>query len=194
MKILIAVPTFENIAPETFKSVYDLDKAAHAVVFEYVKGYDCAKARNMISKRAISGEYDYVLMVDSDMVIPSNALTLMLESTSDLVLGCYPHKNSTDHEVELFADQKDYKTRLRYPDLPEGERIPVKGGGFGCALINVRIYKKLKYPYFKYVSYDNGTYLSEDLYFCSALRRAGGKIEADTRVRCGHIMKRTVYD
>ena len=38
MKILIAVPTFENIYPDTFKSIYDLDKAGHDLGFEFVEG------------------------------------------------------------------------------------------------------------------------------------------------------------
>ena len=40
MKILVAVPTYETIAPETFKSIYDLAKADNEVNFEFVKGYD----------------------------------------------------------------------------------------------------------------------------------------------------------
>ena len=45
-KILIAIPTFENIMPETFKSIYDLDPCGNELSFEFVKGYDCARARS----------------------------------------------------------------------------------------------------------------------------------------------------
>ena len=69
MRILIAVPTFENIFPDTYKSIWDLDKCGHDVSFEYVRGYDCATARNKIAQKAIDGAYDYVLMVDNDVVI-----------------------------------------------------------------------------------------------------------------------------
>ena len=37
MDILIAVPTFENIYPDTFKSIYDLDKGDNNVSFEFVR-------------------------------------------------------------------------------------------------------------------------------------------------------------
>lgn len=195
MRILLAVPTYETIASETFKSIYDLDRGGHDVTFESVKGYDCARARNIIASMTLEGEYTHALMVDSDMVLPPDALVNLLEYPADLVLGCYPHKNTKDHEVEIFKlDQKDYKKRFRYQDLGNEPRIKVKGGGFGCALVAASSLRKIEYPYFKYVTYASGTTLSEDLYFCSELRRAGGKIEADTRVRCGHIMKRTVYD
>ena len=61
MRILIAIPTFETIQPEVFKAVYDLHSAGHELSFDFVKGYDCAVARNKISVLA-KGTYDYVLM------------------------------------------------------------------------------------------------------------------------------------
>ena len=43
MRILIAVPTFENILPDTFKSIYNLEKTEDMIVdFDFVRGYDCA--------------------------------------------------------------------------------------------------------------------------------------------------------
>ena len=58
MKILIAVPTFETIEPEVFKSIYNL-KSEHELHFDFCKGYDCAVARNEIGKKAQAGGYDY---------------------------------------------------------------------------------------------------------------------------------------
>ena len=78
MKILIAVPTFENIMPDTFKSIYDLDTTGHEVMFEFVRGYDCATARNHIAQMALDKGVDYVLMVDNDVVLPKDALQNLL--------------------------------------------------------------------------------------------------------------------
>jgi len=56
MKILIAVPTFETIKPECFKSIYGLTRPeGYSLYFDYVAGYDCAKARNQIAKNAMAG-------------------------------------------------------------------------------------------------------------------------------------------
>ena len=49
MKILIAVPTFESIFPDTYKSIFDMDKGGHEVLWEFVRGYDCATARNRMN-------------------------------------------------------------------------------------------------------------------------------------------------
>lgn len=194
MKILIAVPTFETIAPEVFKAIYDMDKGGHDVDFDYVRGYDCAKARNVAVQKATHGNYDYLMMVDSDTIPPRDALVNMLEFPADLVIGCCPRKNSKTHEVTLYPpDPDNYHHMMTYPDLPDASRIKVRGGGAACILINVQMLKELSYPYFKYIVYDNGDTLSEDLFFCSKVRKSGYKIEADTRVRCGHIMKHIEY-
>ena len=82
-KILIAVPTFENIKPECFKSIYSLKRPeGYDIYFDYVSGYDCAKARNQIAKNAMAGNYNYVLMIDSDIQLPSEALVKLLECAS----------------------------------------------------------------------------------------------------------------
>ena len=91
MKILIAVPTFENIYPDTFKSIYDLDKGDNNVSFEFVRGYDCATARNHIVQMAINRDVDYVLMVDNDVVLPKDILSVLLDDAKDVCLGYYAH-------------------------------------------------------------------------------------------------------
>lgn len=198
MRILIAVPTFENILPECFKAIYDLDKCGHEVSFEFVKGYDCAKARNVIAKKAIDGKYDYVMMVDSDTIVPENALNAMLEGNADIVMGCVPKKNVRGETV-LFASRDNLKGKgfykvIKYDELKGTSRIDLKGGGFGCVLIRTRVFTALNYPYFKYVVYENGSALSEDLYLCREAKAKGFVIEADPRVKCGHIAKKTLYE
>ena len=95
-KILICVPTFENVYPDTFKSIYDLDTDGHEVEFEYVRGYDCATARNRIATIALNNEADYVLMVDNDVVLPKDALKNLLENEALVCLGYYAHRDTNN--------------------------------------------------------------------------------------------------
>ena len=92
-EILIAVPTFENIYPDTFKAIYDLDVSGHNVEFEFVRGYDCATARNRIARIAINRKADFVLMVDNDVVLPKDALQNLLDDRKDVTLGIYAHRD-----------------------------------------------------------------------------------------------------
>ena len=190
--VLVAVPTFETISPETFKSIYGLVRPEGvAVQFDFVRGYDCARARNLIAQEAINFGFDYVLMVDSDIVLPADALVRMLADPVEVCLGCYPRKCTTNGVFELFKlDQKDYVKTFSFDELKElSGKVEVKGGGFGCALIRVDVFRVLPRPWFRYVEYTTGDVLSEDNYFCGLATAAGLKVYADTDVMCGHAIR-----
>lgn len=193
MSVLIAVPTFETISPECFKSIYELQ--GNDLTFDFVRGYDCAKARNEIAKKALSGGFEYVLMVDSDIILPPDALVKMLDAPVNVCFGVYPRK-STLGETELFKDDSfDFVNRFTFEEInrEEAARIPVKGSGFGCVLIKTEVFKNIEYPWFEFHSYEDNRFLSEDLSFClkASVRY---RLIADLRVRCGHIAKTTRYE
>ena len=194
--ILISVPTFESIEPATFKSIYGLFKPVNCtVLFNYIKGYDCARARNLIAKESIQYKFDYVLMVDSDIVLPSSTLAMLLSSQKDIILGWYPRKRTTTGQTELFAlGQKDFtdSNNINIKDISGSDPIEIKGGGMGCALIKTTVFSALEYPWFKYVEYADGAVLSEDNYFCSDASRHGFHIYYHPAVRCGHVCKMTL--
>lgn len=197
-KILIAVPTFETIAPETFRSIYGI-QSEHILAFDYCKGYDCAKSRCQIAKEAISGGFDYVLMVDSDIIVPPGVLDFLLSDPVDVCVGVYPRKNTTNKETELFRfTEKDFTERFGSDEINEYvnlvNRIPIKGSGLGCALIKTEVFSKIPFPWFKYVTYDDGSVLSEDLFFSDQLRKHGITMYADPRVRCGHLTRNFQYE
>lgn len=194
MKILIAVPTFETIQPEVFKAIYDLRPAGHDLAFDFVKGYDCAVARNRIGKMAQEGGYDYVLMVDSDTIIPPDALELMLDTPVDICLGVCPRKNTSEKKTAMikFGDNS-YHDSYFYPELPEG-KTRIRGGGFACALIRSYVFTALDYPYFQYVTNADGSTLSEDFYFCQNAALMGFDVWMDPRVRCGHLTRYYQYE
>ena len=197
-KILIAVPTFETISPETFKSIYGI-QSEHIIAFDYCKGYDCAKARCLIAKEAMGGGFDYVLMVDSDIIVPPDVVECMLVDPVDVCVGVYPRKNTTCGETELFKfTEKDFTERFDYDEIEEKAeatiRLPVKGSGLGCALINTDVFRKMPFPWFKYVTYPDGSVLSEDLYFSDQLRKHGITMYADPHVKCGHMTRKFQFN
>lgn len=193
MKILIAVPTFENIQPEVFKAIYNL-KSEHELHFDYVRGYDCAQARNEIGKIAQAGNYDYVLMVDSDTVIPPDTLDLMLDTPVNVCLGVCPRKNTKNGKSAIVKlDAPEYLDNYYYSELPEG-KTRVKGGGFACALVKTTVFTELDYPWFQYVTNEDWSTLSEDYYFCQNANLFEIEIWMDPRVRCGHLARYYQYE
>ena len=188
MKILIAVPTFETIQPEVFKAIYNLH-SEHELHFDFIRGYDCAVARNEIAKQVQIGGYDYVLMIDSDTVVPADALDLMLDPPVDICLGVCPRKNTKDGKSAIIKfGSPSYHDNFYYNELPEGRTL-VKGGGFACALVMANVFTKMDAPWFQYVTNEDGSTLSEDYYFCMNARAFGIEIWMDPRVRCGHLAR-----
>ena len=191
-KILIAVPTFESIKPECFKGIYGIKPPEeYNLFFDYVKGYDCAKARNEIAKEAIEYDMDYILMVDSDIAVPRLTVEKLLECDSDVALGWYYRKRTKTDETIIFDFGKDFnqhnaiKGQTMINNIHES--FSCKGGGLGIALIKIEVFEKIDFPYFKFVNYSNDTVLSEDLYFCNKVRDNGMEIKCNPFVKGDHI-------
>ena len=194
MKILIAVPCSSTIEPEVFKAIYNIRSAEHELHFDFIRGYDCAVARNEIVKLSFQGMYDYVLMIDSDTIVPANVLGVMLDPPADIVLGVCPRKNTKDGKTAIIKlDAPEYHDNYYYNDLPEGRTL-VKGGGFACALVRTSVFTILQDPWFQYVTNEDGSTLSEDYYFCQNARFMGFDIYMDPRVRCGHLVRYYQYE
>lgn len=200
--VLISVPTYENIHPKTFKSIYDLEGGGCDLSFSYVRGYTVADARNKIARDAKAGGFDYVLMVDSDVVLPHDALRNMLELDVGVCLGYYVHRHdgdTYDGTTNLcrlgetsYTDQ--YKAdELRGLEADGYFKLQIHGGGLGCALIRTDVFGALHYPHFKWTNYKNGNVLSEDLWFCECCKNASVPIYADTRVGCGHVVSHVEF-
>lgn len=205
MRVLIAVPTFENITPDTYKALWDMCKPCECD-FEFVRGYDCATARNKIAQKAVDGGYDRVLMVDNDVTPPKDALTNLLSHDVEIVAGFYQHRtggNRPEGRTCAFklADERG-KAYFNYTKDAEYSRdelralrdegtylLKVHGVGMGCVLVNVGVFSRVKYPWFDWVNYKNRDQLSEDLYFCEELRKSGIPRHVDTRVACGHLFR-----
>lgn len=208
MRILIAIPTFESIYPDTYKSVWNLDKTGHDVFFDFVRGYDCATARNRIVQKAITGGFDYVLMVDNDVVLPKSVLIDMLDEPVDVCLGYYAHRNNDNRFTGSTSicrlKDKDGNAYYNYPleseytteemkqfrDMGQ-KKIQIHGGGMGCALIKVSVFLQIQYPWYDWVNYgdENRGMLSEDLYFCEQCKAVMIPIHTDTRAGCGHLFR-----
>lgn len=211
MKIQIAIPSFDERSTFTavYKALWYLDKGEHEVHVDFVSGYDCATARNKIVQNALDADMDYVLMVDSDTVLRSDALLNLLDESLSVCLGFYAHRNKDNQysgRTNICRLYKPDGTKyFHYPLESEytaeemrkmrenGEyKVQVHGGGMGCALISTSVFKKLSYPWYDWVNYadDHRGMLSEDLYFCEKCKEAKIPIYADTRVDCGHILRR----
>ena len=208
MRILIEVPTYDGrIGRATSESLWRLDRCGHEVDYRARQGYGCAMARNRIAADALNAHYDYVLMVDNDIELPTDALVHLLEHEQPIVLGWYLNRyaRGENRYTTLYKDGSpawdmyEAKELLTLRDMGV-DLITVKGGGMGCALINADVFKLLDFPWFEWTdlgrtpldepdvyscrdAFNSG---GEDINFCNRARTHGLRVYADTRVACGH--------
>jgi hypothetical protein len=196
MKVLIAVPTYDTVNPETFKSIYGLDRGNHEYMFDFVKGYGCQVARDKLIREAIEYSFDFIMYVDSDVILPSNSIVELIKLGVPLATGWHIKNRSTTGLTELYMsnfnngytniDSRQIENYLRLGKTI----IDIDGCGFGCALVDVRMVKDIyNNKWFEYIEYEDGNVLSEDMNFSNHIRKSGHPIKANLNIRCGHISK-----
>jgi GT2 family glycosyltransferase len=185
MKILLAIPSARYIETECVTSLFEMEKTGDIELF-IPKSYSVDVGRNIIAKYAQENEFDYIMWVDSDMILPKNTLVRLLSHDKDIVAGVYSYKVLGNKEVvaKRFQDE----TREEYDNLTIKEikessgLIEVDGFGFGCVLTKVSVFKEIPYPWFIYTQE-----MGEDIFFCRKAQNEEYKLWLDTDVICGHI-------
>jgi FkbM family methyltransferase len=186
--ILIAVPTNKYIEPETMKSIYDLIiPEGYQTRFEFFYGYQIDQIRNLIADWAKN--YDYLLSVDSDIVLPNDTLVKMIAADKDIITGLYIQRNPNQHILEVYQDRAGGGVEnIPYWAIKDLGTIPVSACGFGCVLVKGEVFRSMEYPHFAYTSaIDHANTISEDIYFCNKARGLGFAIWCDTTIHCNHI-------
>ena len=196
MEILIGVPSKDRIEIETAISIANLDWDGNNITYTHADGagvYGIAQARNRLARKAIEGDYDKLFMIDSDMIVPENAIELLTDPDEPIVIGVARYKNDSGRApIFRYTTDKNGQDSWIWNDIPHN-RFDIKSGGVACAMIDVSVFNQIPQPWFKWEERDNGSYCGEDIYFYERLRDYGYKPKADGRVRCGHI-GRKIYD
>ena len=188
IKVLLAIPVYQHCETETMKSVYDLKVPLGITIQLYFqKGYTVNQARNEIVKHSLNKGFDYTFFVDSDMLLPDFALQKLLELNVPIASGWYIKKVPGTCIPQLF-DRDNTGNIIPINKLPKDKCIEVHGIGFGCVLINNKVFKNMNTNcWFTYMYYPNGDKVSEDINFCIEAESKGYKIIVDTSIVCGHI-------
>jgi len=190
-RILIAVPTNKYIEPETFKSIYDQEiPEGYSVDFQFFYGYQIDQIRNLIAHWAVSA-YDYLFSVDSDIVLPKDALKKLLAADKDIISGLYIQRKPGEHILEIYKMTPSGGctniTAEQLADLP-GDVVNVAACGMGCCLIKSEVLSAIGYPQFVYKSaLQHKHTVSEDVNMCRKAEQHGYFTWAEKTVICKHI-------
>jgi GT2 family glycosyltransferase len=143
-------------------------------------------ARNTIFDFAIDNKCDYVLFIDSDVIVPKETLTSLLSHNVDIASGFYPLMNEFGIPIpNAKVTSGVVQGYMIFPDMKlDGGIYPVDLVGMGCCLISKKIFEKYRFRC------ERGKYgdliKSEDWCFCEDLKKDGVAIMFDTKLTCKH--------
>jgi FkbM family methyltransferase len=187
-KILVGIPTAKYIEVQTFKSLWDLEvPEGYELDFQYFYGYSISQIRNLIAEWA--KRYDYLLSIDSDIVLPKDCLKKMLAADKDIVSGLYIQRKPGEQTLEVYMSTPNGGcTNIPYALLEKHKLVEIEACGMGCALIKSQVFIKTPYPHFVYKeALTMKDTVSEDVYFCRKAKQHGFQVWADVTIKCDHI-------
>jgi len=190
----ICIPIYQAMEAECFISMMTARLPKGGINLIVKKGEpDIVKARNeIVSKLAC----EFSLWIDADMMFPSVAPMMLFETMAredlqaDIVTGLYRGRTSPN-EITCYIEYEDGRYRHAFADRDFGEtnthQLDACGAGF-MLVRNAVFHKNLASSDPSHlVNFSKVDGLSEDLSFCRKIKRYGGKIYADSRVRLGHV-------
>jgi len=164
--------------------------------------------RNKILEYTLERNYDFVFMLDADVIPPQNAVKELLECNKDIVSGLYWNNFMsssvmkwlpvawmpiTEKEFEEIKKQiklplhfthKDMQRHMTQKEAESGKLFEVLHPSAGCMLLSRKVFEQVRYgvpdgPANKSVG--------DDIYFIKKARESEFKVYVDTKIKCEHI-------
>lgn len=194
-KITLAICTNRGVRPKTVQSLLDLVNYAKDVEFQILvaeRGYTVGENRNYCVVQAQKNGSEYLFFVDDDMTFPKETLERLLANGKEVIgVNSYSRCLPLSSTVGLMDEKGEYKHPERHPafamKIPE---VPFQAFfvGAGVMLIDMKVFEKIKKPYFEFVMGKDGQIVhGEDGSFCEKFKKAGGEIWCDPTIEIGHL-------
>lgn len=202
MKILLAVPLMDEVPVEFMLSLMSL-KLPQKTQLAIERNTLIHDARNNLFLKADKGGYDWIFFVDSDMVLPPDTLTKLIETAEqghDFVTALtfsrrMPTKPTICKELHWKVDEA---TRVidhgceYYEDYPRDTVFPIAAAGCACLLMKTELCDRV-IERFGVPPFDALPCVGEDYSFCWRLSQIGVEMVCNSRVKVGHVGK-MIYD
>lgn len=188
MKLVLASPTYGPVEPtaERHLRMAMMHAVKHGGV-DWVGDASTnrtawAAARNLAVQASLDAEDppDAILWVDSDVVLPLDAITRLVAEGKDFLTGIYVQREPP--HFPLIANYDRFKDTFSwFIECPDNVVAPIDGCGFGCVLTSTAMLRAMTPPWFTFEKF------SEDFDFCRRAAGAGFQLYVHTGVKCGHL-------
>ena len=199
MRTLIAVPAMDMLSTDFCRSCVGLQLSGE-VQWTFSQSSLVYDGRNLLAETAISGGFDRVLWLDSDMVFdPYLFLRLSehLDLGREMISGLYVSRKQPMRPViysRTFLRQEEdgryTPVAETFADYPRDSLFRVAACGFGAVMMTAELLKEVRDRYGLPFSPMPG--FGEDLSFCRRVEELGREIWCDSSIKLGHAGM-TVY-
>jgi len=184
-RILMAIPTEGGLHENTSATATVLAQRPD-VAYRTVRGRPADYVRNGIVRMFLRSQCSWLFLLDSDTEPPLDCLDKLLALDVPLATGCYPLIMQNGLRWALSNRDEDRRYRL-LEWLPSRDKpFEVDAGGAGCLLIHRDVFDRLGWPWFKWVEREDGSQMSEDIFFFQKCNEAGLRVTAEPQVICNH--------
>ena len=168
----------------------------HTVRFEYPRDRPIANNRNLIAKRFLESDYDYLLMIDSDVVPPRDPLDLVVLDKDIIGLPCFVWNSKVSRDHPLYLVVMEHIPGKGFRPLPMDPQAgltckskdgrPIDAVGTGAILIARRVLEEVKAPFERRFDQDGVQTMGLDYSFCLKARQAGFTVWTHMDYVCSH--------
>lgn len=170
-------------------------------------------SRNKILEYALKNNYDYVFMLDSDVICPREILKKLVKANKDIISGLYfgmfnvngrlkketvAYKILTEEEFkelkekynlpEYIKSRFDVKGHLTKEEIKNNKIIKVDFPCPGCMLIKKKVFEKIKYFILDTSKY-NHIKTGDEIGFFMKVNKEGFECFCDTSLFCNHLIE-----
>jgi len=149
-----------------------------------------AQARELLVEHALEHDAGWIFWVDSDVLIPCDALVKLFSRNAGICGGLIVTKSDNPQPLILYKGMSAQPPEFKKDDLVKCDAM-----GFGCTLMNMDIFRKLEKPWFTegYEALEaNKSYTcTEDAHLMYRAGEAGFDCYVDTSIICKHVNWKT---
>lgn len=150
-----------------------------------------AGARNVLRKKALDENFDFLLLIEQDVIPPKDVVESLLSSNKKIVSAAFfnfSHQKDdsvpTPNHFGLINPTGNHTIvtrRLAFEDMWPSRLIKVFMTGVGCILIHRSVLEKISFRV------EKGLTAYDDVFFCRDAHEKGFEIFLDSRVLCRHL-------
>lgn len=169
-------------------------------------------SRNKTLEYASINNYDFILMLDADVIPPKNIISALLAAKKDIISAIYFNYFTTSNILKYLpvvwmpiskeeftsiqekvnlpdsvTSHLDLRRHLTIKEIKDNSVLEVLFPSAGCVLLSKNVFTILKYGLLDTKKWGN-IKTTDDIYFMTKARDLGFIPHIDTRLRCKHLI------